>query len=131
MEKLHGFCVNTYQQLPYGSQNNLNNRSQFLKSTCAIVKCLPNRDTLLRTTWNRWYIYTHRSDVMVRPSQVDKRLYHIWSRGRHFSISLPDESYRKLTSKSDHRVEISGSIVRYDAIWCNVQICYTHFTLLM
>ena len=39
-----------------------------------------------------------------------------WSRGRHFSPSLPGDRYLKLGSKSDLRAEISGSIVRYDAL---------------
>ena len=40
----------------------------------------------------------------------------IWSRGRHFSPSMPGDRYLKLGSKSDHRAEISGNIVRYDAL---------------
>ncbi|KAK2566398.1 hypothetical protein P5673_009904 [Acropora cervicornis] len=36
--------------------------------------------------------------------------------GRHFSPSLPGDRYLKLGSKSDLRAEISGSIVRYDAL---------------
>ena len=40
----------------------------------------------------------------------------IWSRGRHFSPSLPGDRYLKLGSKSDLRAEISGSIVRYEAL---------------
>ena len=40
----------------------------------------------------------------------------IWSRGRHFSPSLPGDRYLNLGSKSDHRAEISGNIVRYDAL---------------
>ena len=45
-----------------------------------------------------------------------KGICHIWSRARHFSSSLPGDRYLKLGSKSDHRVEISGNIVRYDAL---------------
>ena len=45
-----------------------------------------------------------------------KGICHIWSRGRHFSPSLPGDRYLKLGSKSDHRAEISGNIVRYDAL---------------
>ena len=45
-----------------------------------------------------------------------KGICHIWSRGRHFSPSLPGDRYLKLGSKSDVRAEISGSIVRYDAL---------------
>lgn len=40
----------------------------------------------------------------------------IWSSGRRFSPSLPGNSYLKLGSKSDPRAEISGNIVRYDAL---------------
>jgi len=45
-----------------------------------------------------------------------KGICHIWSRGRHFSPSLPGNRYRKLISKSDLRAEISGSIVWYEAL---------------
>ena len=40
----------------------------------------------------------------------------MWSRGRHFSPSLPGDRYLKLGSKSDHRAEISGNVVRYGAL---------------
>ena len=40
----------------------------------------------------------------------------IWSRGRHFSPSLPGDRYLKLGSKSDLRAEISESIVGYEAL---------------
>ena len=39
-----------------------------------------------------------------------------WSRGRHFSPSLPGDRYLNLGSKSDLRAEISGSIVWYNAL---------------
>ena len=45
-----------------------------------------------------------------------KGICHIWSRGRHFSPSLPGDRYLKLRSKSDLRAEISGNIVWYDAL---------------
>ena len=45
-----------------------------------------------------------------------KGICHVWSRGRHFSPSLPDDRYLNLGSKSDLRAEISGSIVWYDAL---------------
>ena len=45
-----------------------------------------------------------------------KGICHTRSRGRHFSPSLPGDRYLKLGSKSDHRVEISGNIVGYDAL---------------
>ena len=45
-----------------------------------------------------------------------KGICHVWSRGRHFSPSLPGDRYLKLGSKSDHRAEISGNIVWFDAL---------------
>ena len=45
-----------------------------------------------------------------------KGICHTWSRGRHFSPSLPGDRYLNLGSKSDHRAEISGNIVWYDAL---------------
>ena len=45
-----------------------------------------------------------------------KGICHIWSRGRHFSPSMPGDRYLKLGSKSDLRAEISGNIVWYDAL---------------
>ena len=45
-----------------------------------------------------------------------KGICHTWSRGRHFSPSLPGDRYLKLGSKSDLRAEISGSIVWYEAL---------------
>ena len=45
-----------------------------------------------------------------------KGFCHVWSRGRHFSPTLPGDWYLKLGSKSDLRAEISGSIVRHDAL---------------
>ena len=39
-----------------------------------------------------------------------------WSRGRHFSPSLPGDRYLKLGSKGDLRAEISGSIVWYNTL---------------
>ena len=40
---------------------------------------------------------------------------HKWSRSRHLSLSLPGDRYLKLSSQIDHRAEISGNIVWYDA----------------
>ena len=39
-----------------------------------------------------------------------------WSRGRYFPLSLPGHRFLKLGSKSDCWAEISGDIVRYDAL---------------
>ena len=40
-----------------------------------------------------------------------KGICQVWSRGRHFSPSLPGNSHLNLGSKSDLRAEISESIV--------------------
>ena len=45
-----------------------------------------------------------------------KGICHIWHRGRHFFASLPGDRYLKLGSKSDHRAETSGNIVRYGTL---------------
>ena len=45
-----------------------------------------------------------------------RRICRVWTRGRHFSPSLPGDRYLKLGSKSDLRAKISGSIVRFDAL---------------
>ena len=66
-------------------------------------------------TGTLWYIYL---DVIVIWNWTEwmKGICHVWSRGRHFSPSLPGDRYLNLGSKSDHRAEISGNIVRYDAL---------------
>ena len=53
--------------------------------------------------------------MSYRPEWM-KGICHKWSRGRHFSPSLPGDRYLKLGSKSDLRAEILGSIVGYDAL---------------
>ena len=53
---------------------------------------------------------------IIYRAEWTKGFCHAWSRGRHFSPSLPGDRYLKLGSKSDLRAEISGSIVRYDAL---------------
>ena len=50
----------------------------------------------------------HRKTHLAVP-QWTKGICHLWSRGRHFSPSLPGDRYLKLCSKSDLRAEISGS----------------------
>ena len=51
-----------------------------------------------------------------------KGICQIRSRGRHFSPSLPGDRYLKLGSKSDHRFDISGNIVWYDALAPRLEI---------
>ena len=46
-----------------------------------------------------------------------KGIYHMWSRGRRFSPSLPGDRYLKLGSEIKRSpAEISGNIFRYDAL---------------
>ena len=56
-----------------------------------------------------------------------KRICHIWSRGRHFSPSLPGDRYLNLGSKSDLRAEISGSIVWYDALAPRPEVLFSFY----
>ena len=45
-----------------------------------------------------------------------KGICYEWSRGRHFSPSMPGDRQLKLGSKSDLRVENSGNIIRDDSL---------------
>ena len=45
-----------------------------------------------------------------------KGICHIWSKGRHFSPSMPGDRYLKLSSQKRSPAEISGNIVWYDAL---------------
>ena len=45
-----------------------------------------------------------------------KKIKKIWSRGLHFSPSLPGDKYRKSGSESGHLAEILGNFVRYDVL---------------
>ena len=67
---------------------------------------------------NNWYIivYIEKLFHVRNRSEWMKGICPIWSRGRHFSPSLPGDRYLKLASKSDLRAEISGSIVGYEAL---------------
>ena len=56
-----------------------------------------------------------------------KGICHIWSRGRHFSPSLPGDRYLNLGSKSDLRAEISGSIVWYDALAPRPEVLFSFY----
>ena len=56
-----------------------------------------------------------------------KGICHVWSRGRHFSPSLPGDRYLKLASKSDLRAEISGSIVRYNALAPRPEVLFSWY----
>ena len=61
------------------------------------------------------YVYIEIATNKKRAEWM-KGICHMWSRGRHFSPSLPGDRYLNLGSKSDHRAEISGNIVWYDAL---------------
>ena len=47
---------------------------------------------------------------------LKKKKKKIWSRGLHFSPSLPGDKYRKSGSESGHLAEILGNFVRYDVL---------------
>ena len=64
----------------------------------------------------RMLLYIWELLPILYRAEWTKGFCHVWSRGRHFSPSLPGDRYLKLISKSDLRAEISGSIVRYDAL---------------
>ena len=57
-----------------------------------------------------------------------KGICHIWSRGRHFSPSLPGDRHLNLGSKSDLQAEISGSIVWYDALAPRPEVLFSFST---
>ena len=65
-----------------------------------------------------WQILIHIEKLLyiTYRSEWMKGICLEWSRGRHFSPSLPGDRYLKLGSKSDLRAEISGTIVWYDAL---------------
>lgn len=48
-----------------------------------------------------------------------KGIYHVWSRGRHFSPSLPGGRYLKLGSKSENSKSQGASFGTM--LWCHVQ----------
>ena len=62
-------------------------------------------------------IYIWKLLLLINRAEWMQGVCHKWSRGRHFSPSLPGDRYLNLrSSKSDLRAEISGSIVWYDAL---------------
>ena len=65
-----------------------------------------------------WYNLTYIEKLLITKYRFEwmKGICLIWSRGRHFSPSLPGDRYLKLGSKSDPRAEILGTIVWYDAL---------------
>ena len=67
---------------------------------------------------NDWYflIFISKWRITTNWTEWMKGIGRTWSRGRHFSPSLPGDRYLNLGSKSDHRAEIFGNIVRYDAL---------------
>ena len=114
----------------------------FCKRACAIVKYAPRSCTTARHTRTYhmeeitrmlFYMYIHALHSYIHTYihtyihmwkllpilyrvEWTKGFCYVWSRGRHFSPSLPGNRYLKLGSKSDLRAEISGSIVGYDAL---------------
>ena len=61
-------------------------------------------------------IYIYKLLYATYRSEWIKRICLEWSRGQHFSPSLPGDRYLVLGFKSDLRDEISGSIVWYNAL---------------
>ena len=96
------------------------NQECFCKSACAIVKYAPTQDTLKRTTWRKKLecrcIYRNRYQLLIELSGRKGSV--TYGLGADISLppSLPGDRYLKLGSKSDLRAEISGTIVRYDAL---------------
>ena len=68
--------------------------------------------------WKNLHTLIYIWKLLIRKNWIEwmTGICHIWSRGRHFSPSLPGDRYLNLGSKSDLRAEISGSIVWYDAL---------------
>ena len=61
-------------------------------------------------------IYIYKLLLLLNRAEWMKGICLMWSRGRHFSPSLLGNRYLKLGSKSVHRAEIPGNIVRYGAL---------------
>ena len=61
--------------------------------------------------------------------EFKKGICHVWSRGRHFSPSMPGDRYLNLGSKSDLRAEISGSIVWYEALAPRPEVLFSFSAL--
>ena len=103
----------------------------FLKSTCAVVK-YHHAKTYLSVPLGRKdrhvVIYIRKLLVITGRIEWMKGICHIWSRGRHFSPSLPGDRYLNLGSKSDLRAEISGSIVWYDALAPRPEVLFSFST---
>ena len=98
MHKCHlFFCTSMQQHVPYGTQGNNTpslEMSVFARAHAQLSNC--NAATNARTYHmegiTRTLVYINRAEWM-------KGICHIWSRGRHFSPSLPagDDRYLKLS----------------------------------
>ena len=112
------------QHVQYGNQNYLNNRCQhwaqcFWKAHAQVLNSHHTKTYVsvpLGRKNRRNLIYIWKLLITTNWTKWMKGICHIWSRGRHFSPSLPGDRYLNLGSKSDLRAEISGSIVWYDAL---------------
>ena len=114
-------CVNSESNcMCHMEHNKTINLSQpcnklFCKSACVIVKFTSYHDTLERTTWRKRIeqcsIYVEIAST-YESNRMDER-------GLGADISLPHclaTGIWNLAHKSDHRAEISGKIVWYDAL---------------
>ena len=123
MRKFDIFYANTYQYIPYGIQKDLNNGSELCcnKGACAIVKYTVPRHTCTY----------HKEEITRTLSYIYIDWYYLWielsgwmgyvSYGLGADLSLPPclsvtVGIWTLAHKSDPRAEISGEIVRYDAL---------------
>ena len=92
----------------------------FLQEPCAILIYEPPQGTLEPTTWRKLLeccgIYRSCYQLLIEPSGWKGSV--TYGLGNDISLppSLPGDRYLNLGSKSDLRAEISGSIVRYDAL---------------
>ena len=91
----------------------LQQRMRKLTNThCAAPHGTNNRNTV---------IYIKKYVIITNSVEWMKGICHTWSRGRHFSPSLPSRPVttgirNSALPKSDPRAEISGEIVWYDAL---------------
>ena len=60
------------QHVQYGNQNYLNNRSQFVKSTCAVIKYSPFQDVRIRTTWKRESLHNDIYKEIICSSKLNR-----------------------------------------------------------
>ena len=95
------------------------------------VKYAPPQDTLERTTWKKSFecccLYSYYYQLFIELSGRKGSVTYDLRADISLPPCLPGDRYLKLGSKSDLRVKISGSIVRFDALAPRPQVlllCY-------